>query len=411
MTDPFVVLRSELMTAAKRAEVTSPHRRWEWMRGRSRPLSVVVAALVICGSATAAVLSLTASSSQPLAGKVPGAIATQRPNGSYSVAGYRYRIVVTPSLAAGQAGWNTGIQYIGRGPQSGTGGGSGGTYATASNPIFGGTSGAFASSGTGQRGDTVGDVITGPQVAAVRIGSRTIRTFTSAELPDGDRAAVFFLPAGSPQLTVGWRPGQPIHSYVRLPSGPHPGSDPNKWPKVPTVAILPLDASGAVIPTSFSYPDPAFAFFWQAPKAMTPNNEAPPYHGPTRPRADGICQLGQHGLPGLTPVWGHTILRIKPAANSVGALFLSCIDTEYYLHGWPLATGVLLDARRPGQTLGALPGTQPVSAVPGAVDFPSAQMSARRVGNAWLVVRGGSGSRQRLRVLEALRISRLDLRR
>jgi hypothetical protein len=411
MTDPFGVLRSELMTAAKRAEVTAPHRRWDWLRGRTRPLSVVIAALVICGSATAAVLSLTASSSQPLAGKVPGTIASARAGGPFSVAGYRYRIVVTPNLGAGQAGWNTGIQYIGRGPQSGTGEGSGGTYATASNPIFGGTGGGFVSSSQWQRGDTVGNVITGPQVAAVRIGNRTIRTFTSTELPAGDRAAVFFLPAGSPQTTFGWRSGQPIRSYVRLPSGPHPGSDPNKWTKFPTIALLPLDASGHVLASTFSYPDPAFQFFWQAPKAVTPNNEQPPYHGPTRPRADAICALGQNGLRALTPVWGDTILRIKPVPNSLGALFLSCVDTEYYLHGWPLATGLLLDARRPGQVLGALPGTHPVPGVPGAVDFPSANLSARRIGNAWLVVRGGSGTRQRLSALEALRISRLDLRR
>ena len=410
MTDPFAVLRSELMTAARRTEVTSPHRRWDWLRGRSRPLSVVIAALVICGSATAAVLSLTASSSQPLTGRVPGTIRDSRPNGTYSVAGYRYRIVVTPSLAAGQAGWNTGIQYIGRGPQSGTGEASGGTYATASNPIFGGTGGAFASSGA-RRGDRVVDVITGPQVAAVRIGNRTIRTFASTDLPAGDRAAVFFIPAGSPQPTVGWRPGEPIHFYVRLPSGPHPGSDPRKWPKFPTVAVLPLDASGNVLATTFEYPDTAFAFFWQSPKAITPSNEEAPYRGPTHPRPDGICQLSQHGLPGLTPVWGHTILRIKPVKGSLGELFLSCVDAEYYLHGWPLATGVLLDARRPGQVLGTLPGAQPVPGVPGAVDFPAAQLSARRAGNAWLVIRGGSGTRQRLRVLEALRISRLDLRR
>jgi hypothetical protein len=80
------------------------------------------------------------------------------------------------------------------------------------------------------------------------------------------------------------------------------------------------------------------------------------------------------------------------------------------LHGWPLATGVLLDARRPGRVLGALPGAAPVPGAPGIVDFAAASLSARRVGNAWLVVRGGSGTRQRLRVLEALRISRLDLR-
>jgi len=411
MTDPFVVLRSELTAAAKRAEVTSPQRRWDWLRGRSRPLTVVIAALVICGSATAAVLSLTASSSQPLAGKVPGTIATAPRTGIYSVAGYRYRIVVTPSLAAGQAGWNTWIQYVGRGPQSGSGGGGGGTYPNASNPIFGGTGTSYVSFGEPQRGDTVASVITGPQVVAVRIGNRTIRTFTSTELPAGDRAAVFFVPANSPQPTVGWRPGLPIYSYIRAPAGPHPGNDPNRWPKHPTVAIVPLDASGTALATTFSYPDPPFEFFWQAPKAITPNITEPPYHGRTHPRADGICQLGQHGLPGLTPVWGDTILRIKPAAGSLGELFVSCVDAEYYLHGWPLATGVLVDARHPGQVLGALPGAHAVPDVPDVVDFPGAQLSARRIGKAWLVVKGGSGSRQRLRVLEALRINRLDLRR
>jgi len=159
------------------------------------------------------------------------------------------------------------------------------------------------------------------------------------------------------------------------------------------------------------YPDTPFPSFWQAPKAITPSIHEPSYHGPTHPRADGVCLLGQHGLPGLNPVWGHTIAKIQPATGSLGALFLSCVDTEYYLHGWPLATGILLDARRPGQVIGPLPGARPVPGAPSVVDFASASLSARRVGNAWIVVRGGSGSRQRLKVLEALRISRFDLRR
>jgi RNA polymerase sigma-70 factor, ECF subfamily len=41
----------------------------------------------------------------------------------------------------------------------------------------------------------------------------------------------------------------------------------------------------------------------------------------------------------------------------------------------------------------------------------SEQVVRKRVSRAWLVVHGGSGSAQRLRVLEALRISKLDLRR
>jgi hypothetical protein len=409
MNDPFAVLRAELLSAAARSESPAGRRRWNWMRGRARPLSVVIAALVICGSATAGVLTLTESSSQPLAGRVPGTVARPRSGGPYSVAGYNYRIVVTPNLGAGQAGWNTGIDYIGPGPDSGSGGGSGGSYPTATNPVFGGTGEGVVLYGGGQRGDTVDDVITGPQVAAVRIGDRTIRTFTSPELPAGDRAAVFFMPAGSPQPTTGWQPGQPIHSYLRA-VGPRSGPNPSTWEKLPTVALLPLDSAGHVIATRFSYPDTPFPSFWQTPQAITPKIHEPPYHGPTHPRSDGICRLSQHGLPGLTPAWGHTIARIQPVKGSLGELFLSCVDTEYYLHGWPLATGVLLDARDPGQVLDPLPGAHSVPGVPGAVDFPSASLSARRVGDAWIVARGGSGSRQRLRVLEALRISRLDLR-
>ena len=380
------------------------------MRSRARPLPVVIAALVICGSATAGVLTLTASSSQPLAGRVPGTVATPRPGGPYSVAGYHYRIVVTPNLGRRPGR----MEHGDRVHRSGAGiGQRRGERWHLRDGIESGVRRhrrRLRRPATGQRGDTVGDVITGPQVAAVRIGNRTIRTFTSPELPAGDRAAVFFLPAGSPQPTVGWQPGQPVHSYMRVP-GPHSGANPSTWQKLPTVALLPLDSTGHVIATRFDYPDTPFPSFWQAPRAITPQIHEPPYHGPTHPRADGICRLSQHGLPGLAPAWGHTIARIQPVRGSLGELFLSCVDTEYYLHGWPLATGVLLDARRPGQALSPLPGASPVPGVPGAVDFPSASLSARRVGDAWIVVRGGSGNRQRLRVLEALRISRLDLRR
>jgi len=61
-TDPFETLRAQLMQAAKRVVVepvapSQPGSR-SWRRGRPRPLAVFVAALVICGSAATAVLSL-----------------------------------------------------------------------------------------------------------------------------------------------------------------------------------------------------------------------------------------------------------------------------------------------------------------------------------------------------------------
>ena len=45
MNDPFAVLRAELVSAAARAEASTPRRRWDWVRSRARPLPVVIAAL------------------------------------------------------------------------------------------------------------------------------------------------------------------------------------------------------------------------------------------------------------------------------------------------------------------------------------------------------------------------------
>jgi hypothetical protein len=373
--------------------------RWRWLRRRSHPVAVLVGALVICGSAAAAVVTLSASSSQPLAGRVPGMIEPA------SLAGYRYTISVVPSLAPGQAFWNTGINYTnGHGTGSGMSGGS--LPPTSSNPLFGGDDGGLNAkiNHQFQHGDGVAYVLTGPQVAAVRVGNRTIRTFTSPELPAGDRAAVFFIPASSPVLIYTWRPGQPIRSSMRIPR--FPGyHGPTRFS---TLAVLPLDAAGQVIPTHAYYPPTPFASYWQAPSAVTPKISQPPYHGPTRP-GRGMCELEQHGLPGLTPEWGHTINRIPRDNNYVGELFVSCVSTEYYLHGWPLASGLLLDARHPGQVLGPLPGAQPVPGHPGVVNSDHGHFSARRVRNAWLLVQGGAGVDQRVRVLQALTISRLHL--
>ena len=78
MNDPFDMLRGELVRAAARVELASPRRRWAWVRTRPHPVAVVMAALVVCGSAAAAVVSLTASPSQPLNGRVPGQVEPAR---------------------------------------------------------------------------------------------------------------------------------------------------------------------------------------------------------------------------------------------------------------------------------------------------------------------------------------------
>jgi hypothetical protein len=409
MNDPFALLREELVGVAGRVALPAPSERRWWLPRPSRPLSIVLAALVITGSAAAAVFSLTGSRSQPLAGKVPGAIEPA------SVAGYHYTITVTPSLYTGTAGWESFITYSTNSSlRSPYGGGGGGGYPTTTNPLFGGSVFSF-SANTKQHGKTVDYVLTSPQVVALRIGIRTIRTFSSPALPAGDRAAVFFVPARGPNLVPGWRPGMPVRGDLTVRGCPcRHGRAVSVIGRIPFVAILPLDRYGHVIATRVPPPAPTepMSSYWQAPSAVTPSIHESPYHGPTHPRP-GVCELAQHGLPGLVGEWGGTLSTISPAKDALGEVFLSCVNTEYYLHGWPLQVAVLLDGRLPGQTLGPIPGARPVPGHPNLVNLATGQLpgslTAKRVGNAWLVAEGGSGLAQRIAVLNALEISNLDL--
>jgi hypothetical protein len=377
----------------------------------------LLAALVIVGCA-AAVASLAGSASQPLEGRVPGAVTPA------SLAGYSYTIAVTPSLPAGTAGWESLIIYTRTGasiqpPQSG------GTlgYPTATFPVFGGGSGPDSCPVCFARGNAVTYVLTGPQVFAVRIGSQTIRTITSPALPTGDRAAVVFIPAKGRVFL--------IRAHGPVPVLKHPPGMKN----VLLVAVEPLARSGKAIPAQFTpQPNGPPPLTWMAPDAVshwwplgefTVPYQGPGYHAPTRPRP-GVCELAQHGLPALHVQFGHTIAWIAPVPDALGEVFLSCVDAEYWMDGWPLQAAVLLDGHRPGRVLGPIPGARPVPGQPDMVnlplgrvplnydtpisaDSPQLSLTAKRVGNAWLVVQGGYGLAQRVQVLNALRITKLDL--
>jgi hypothetical protein len=417
MKDPFDILRAELVSAAERAALPAPRKRWGWLRRPSRPVAVLLAALVIVGCA-AAVASLAGSASQPLEGRVPGAVTPA------SLAGYSYTIAVTPQLPAGTVGWESLIIYTRTGasiqpPQSG------GTlgYPTATFPVFGGGTGPDSCPVCFARGNAVTYVLTGPQVFAVRIGSQTIRTITSPALPTGDRAAVVFIPAKGRVFL--------IRAHGSVPVLKHPPRKKN----VLVVAVEPLARSGKAIPAQFTpQPNGPPPLTWMAPDAVshwwplgefTVPYQGPGYHAPTRPRP-GVCELAQHGLPALHVQFGHTIAWIAPVPDALGEVFLSCVDAEYYMDGWPLQAAVLLDGHRPGRVLGPIPGARPVPGQPDMVnlplgrvplnydtpisaDSPQLSLTAKRVGNAWLVVQGGYGLAQRVQVLNALRITKLDL--
>ncbi len=129
------------------------------------------------------------------------------------------------------------------------------------------------------------------------------------------------------------------------------------------------------------------------------------WQSPSTPPA-GPCQLDAAGVSGLTAQWGQIAASIKPYPRKIiGRAFFSCASTEYYLHRWPLETAILLDAQHPGSPPAAIPGMHAVPGAPGVYEARGAfdgDLTARRQGNAWLVVAGGSGLEQRLEVLRHL---------
>jgi hypothetical protein len=150
---------------------------------------------------------------------------------------------------------------------------------------------------------------------------------------------------------------------------------------LPEFSFTPLDARGAPLPRHepsplrFGLPSE----FWKRPG-----------HPPRR-----VCRIAAEHLRGLSAQWGHVVVtHIHGYPGIIGRAFLSCADTEYYLHNWPLDAGVLLDAAHPG-AMRAVPRHPGVFAAPGE----GGMLVGRRIGNAWLVVDGGNGVQQRLDVL------------
>ena len=411
MTDPFDLLRADLVRVAAAAPPRGARwPRWRvWLRRQPRGLVLVAAALIISGSAVAAVISLHATGSQRLAGQVPGS--PTRPasaSSPVSVRGDEYRIMVFPQLTAGGVGWCTGITYTyhGKPGRYGGFGECGSDYPMRRVPLFGpDVSGESYSAPSPQIGDTVHFVLTGPGVEYVRVGRTTIAVrHGDPDVPAGDGVAVFFLPAATPPLYVPPAGTGPPY-YVTMFVPPHSSREqlPPWLPKksglhriraTPTVA---LDRLGRVIPYHVSGGYSVSSRWWQRPGRQP----------------DGSCRLAKHRLPGLVAHWGHITDRIRAVSSARGTAFLSCLSTEYYLHGWGMTVAVLLNAQHPGAPVGPMPGTQAVIGHPGVVNtrYPtgSGVITARRTGQAWLVVQGGRDLTQRLQVLDALRIHRIQL--
>lgn len=228
-----------------------------------------------------------------------------------------------------------------------------------------------------------------PGVASVRVdGETTIAAHVAPGLPPGDRIVAFRVPQhGSFQQWLRHRPAP--------------------------VTMTALDSSGHVVPNGH-----------------VEISRGPGLHPDllqTEPTArTGRCAAGST-LSGLTAGTAFEATTIAaPPAGALPGLFFSCFSANYTFKGAHFAVAILLNANTPGHTPAALWGSQPVTGHPGIVEVapPSglqaganqtSPLLARRVDDAWLVAKAlpgfhrNPGFAQRIEVLDALHITRLDL--
>ncbi len=382
MTDPFEDLRDHLVLAITRLE-SRPAPRSRWGRVRSHPLAATLAALVFAGTATAAVISITSERSAPLAGQVPQQAGPGSPHFWGLEAGEHYRITVSPELQGGVSGVCTLIVF--EGPRGHGDGDCGAPYPTTSMPYIGPGRIAYHD-GVIPKGGALEYFLTGPNVASVRIGNHLVVTPRSEPgLPAGDRAVVFYLPAGSPEIDPPWfPPGQ-----VGLPRG------------VKTLSVVAVGRNGAPIPIKRGAPQFRLpAQYWERP-------EKQPHRA---------CALA--APPTYHAFRGTTASRLEPNTEVEGAALTACLSVDYRIAGTIITAAVLVNAKSPGSTPPSLFGTSPVPDQPGLVgreEHAGPQSTtlmaytARRDGNAWIVVEGGNGLARRIAALHALRIARIDV--
>jgi hypothetical protein len=271
-------------------------------------------------------------------------------------AGLHYDISVVPDLEPGDAGWCSYPRFWHPGrPHQATEIGAGTCApALAGNPpvILGGGENALLWT------------IVSPQVAGVRVGPQGV-----------------IRPRSSPRLPNGWR------AVVTFTTAFNPTSNP---PRTPLPELIPLDRAGHRIPLGDV-----------RSLAAVPLRNVDPNHPP-----NGTCAIGGAHVAGLTRQWEVVATALPHFGSSVanGALF-ACAHSWYLSapNAPAISAAILLNARYPEQPAPPLPDLHP-TATPGVFteDGGSAgDITARRIGRAWLVVQGGT-PRTRANLLENL---------
>lgn len=319
-----------------------------------------VAAIVALG--IAAILSASIGDSHP----VPPRPARSDPASSAHVSklgGPGFDVHLSPVMDGGQYGWCVLVTE---------GAGAAGNGGCSMTPISGSPISYLMSTFSAKSSHESIVAVTTPQVATVIAGKQRLRPLALSGLPYGLRAARILLPVRLSYRFVGGH-----RRLVRLP------------PREPT--LVALDARGHTIPQRTLK-------FSSLPRVRA---SQPPGSSSASP-----CRLQVSGLVGLSSQWSHVASSISPyPAKIIGRAFFSCVDVEYYQHGWPLDAALLLDAAHPGAPPAAIPDLAPVPGMRGFFNGPGGfkgQVSATRAGNAWLVVAGGKDTAQRITLLRHL---------
>jgi len=356
------------------------------LRGRRLFIWVVLAVLV-AGSTAAAV-------------GVFGSTASAPPSGSLSTAGAgsafaatSYRIAVTPNLNGGAVGWC--VQDVLRYRQGSSGGGGCDGIQLRDKPIIA-AGGGFSADGGPSTYVVTTDLyfMTAPQVAAVRVSrTLTIRTRADKQLPDGYRIAVVIHQAKA-------------HG-VSNPSRPNP------------FRAVPLNAAGQALPMhwpGFVGATPQVRLYTAAHRALS---DQAAYWQPQPTRGVGpqpkvheapaaACEIYTRSLAGVHLFFGEVVQHVRGIPQLTGKTYLSCANTQFGYAGYGYVSAILLDSQHPGTKPELLPDSHPVAGNPAAVNEPDTQsgpihpITARRVGDAWLVVESSAPLTDRLRVLNRL---------
>lgn len=124
---------------------------------------------------------------------------------------------------------------------------------------------------------------------------------------------------------------------------------------------------------------------------------------------NGVCEVGPIDVAGFSATSGAVMKHVRPVQGLFGHAFASCVSTEYMSgNGMSLTAAVLLDAAKPGSVPGLLPGMRPIPGESGIYRSPGpgAELVARRVRGAWLVVQeAGMGLAEAVRLVQHLHVT------